>query len=96
MDVLFQVLKLLPPRLTGKWREYSRFIQRTVNHPSLIHLEAWLQERLMAMKDPYTPAPVVSRNKTPGTKDILSYTTTVRCGCILCNSEHLSRNVASS
>lgn len=53
-DVLRQVLRRLPHYLKQKWVEYS-FRLRKTQEPSLIHLESWLQDRVMALKDPYCP-----------------------------------------
>ena len=53
-DVLLRVLKRLPPRLLTKWKEYSYRLRRK-EEPSLIHLEAWLEDRVMAARDPYAP-----------------------------------------
>ena len=53
-DVLRQTLRRLPNYLIRKWAEYS-FILRKREEPCLIHLEEWLQSRVMAAKDPYIP-----------------------------------------
>ena len=88
MEVLYQVLKLLPPKLLGRWREYSYKIQRT-SEPSLLHLEVWLQERLMAMKDPFTP-PTCGTSLSRGCtgREIPSYNTYISQNCMKCKREH--------
>ena len=50
-DVLKQAVGRLPFRLAGKWADYS-FRIRKREEPTLIHFESWLQDRVMAMKDP--------------------------------------------
>jgi len=45
----------LSTALLRKWSEYS-FKLRKVEEPSLFHLERWLQDRIMAMKDPLSPS----------------------------------------
>ena len=53
-DVLRQALKRLPQRILRRWAEYS-FKLRSKEEPTLTHLEKWLQDRIMATKDPYLP-----------------------------------------
>ena len=49
-DTLRQVLQRLPRSLQMKWGEHSMRIRRHVE-PSLIHLEEWLQARVLARKE---------------------------------------------
>ena len=49
-DTLQQALQRLPHGLLRKWSERSFAIRRQ-EEPSLVHLEAWLQDRVMAMKE---------------------------------------------
>ena len=51
-DVLRQTIRRLPQYLQNKWCERSYHIRRT-EEPTLVHLESWLQDRIMAKKDPY-------------------------------------------
>ena len=53
-DILRQVIRRLPPRLQNKWMEKS-FVIRKSEEPNLTHLEKWLQDRIMAQRDPYMP-----------------------------------------
>ncbi|XP_066927410.1 uncharacterized protein [Clytia hemisphaerica] len=53
-DVLRQALKRLPPYLLRKWGEYCLVLRRR-EEPSLQHLEIWLQDRVMAARDPNIP-----------------------------------------
>lgn len=53
-DVLRQALKRLPPYLLRKWGEYCLVLRRR-EEPSLQHLEIWLQDRVMAARDPNLP-----------------------------------------
>ena len=54
-DVLRQALARLPNWLLRKWSEYSFHIRRR-EEPTLRHLERWLQDRVLAIKDPYLPS----------------------------------------
>ena len=49
-DTLHQALQRLPRRLLAKWSEKSQTI-RQHEEPNLVHLEAWLQDRVLAMKE---------------------------------------------
>ena len=62
-DVLRQTLRRLPPNLLRKWSEYS-YVLRKTQEPTLIHLENWLQARVMAAKDPYLPKDRGRRDNT--------------------------------
>ena len=53
-DVLRQAIRRLPNRLRNKWAEYSLQLRRR-EEPTLVHLEAWLGDRVMAARDPYLP-----------------------------------------
>ena len=52
--VLRQTLARLSDKLLMRWSEYSLRIRRK-EEPNLIHLEEWLQNRVMASKYPYLP-----------------------------------------
>ena len=62
-DVLRQALKRLPPYLLRRWGEYCLILRRR-EEPSLEHLEIWLQDRVMAAKDPNLP--IEKSNKHQG------------------------------
>ena len=49
-DTLQQALQRLPVRLLSKWSDRCLFIRRT-EEPNLVHLEAWLQDRVLALKE---------------------------------------------
>ena len=51
-DLLRQTLSKLPVYLQRKWSEYSLSLRRR-EEPNLYHLEKWLQDRVMAARDPY-------------------------------------------
>ena len=53
-DVLRQTLRKLPNYLIRKLSEYSFHLWKR-EEPKLIHLENWLQARVMSAKDPYLP-----------------------------------------
>ena len=49
-DTLQQALQRLPARLISKWSERSQVIRKQ-EEPSLVHLESWLQDRVLAIKE---------------------------------------------
>ena len=51
-DLLRQTLSKLPVYLQRKWSEYSLSLRKR-EEPNLYHLEKWLQDRVMAARDPY-------------------------------------------
>ena len=53
-DILRQACKKLPQYLLHKWADHCLTLRRTCE-PNLTHLEAWLQERILASKDSYLP-----------------------------------------
>ena len=53
-DILRQACRKLPQYLLHKWADYCLILRRTCE-PNLTHLEAWLQERILASKDSYLP-----------------------------------------
>ncbi|XP_066934903.1 uncharacterized protein [Clytia hemisphaerica] len=59
-SVLRQTLRRLPDRYLHKWAEHS-FRIRKKEEPNLCHVERWLQDRIMAAKDPYLPSPKKSK-----------------------------------
>ena len=70
-SVLRQALRRLPDRYLQKWAEYSFKLRRTTE-PNLNHLEQWLQDRVMAARDPYLPfqkPPKTKYNNRLGTKE---------------------------
>ena len=85
-DVLCQTLRMLPNYLIRKWSEYS-FHLRKREEPNLIHLENWLQARVMAAKDPYLPN---GRDKRTGNGPRIQRTKmddkSASCPC--CNGSH--------
>ena len=50
-DTLRQVITRMPRRLRNKWAEKSLSIRSRGTDPNLIHLEEWLQLRVMARKE---------------------------------------------
>ena len=54
-DTLRQVVTRLPRRLRNKWSEKSLSIRSNGQDPNLIHLEEWLQMRVLARKEEYHP-----------------------------------------
>lgn len=83
--VLRQTLSRLPNNLTTKWSEYS-FRTRKFEEPNLEHLERWLQDRVMASKDPYLPWNKGKRISTLYTSE-RKEPTTHHCPC--CKANHL-------
>ncbi|XP_066933479.1 uncharacterized protein [Clytia hemisphaerica] len=83
-DVLRQILKRLPNHLLRKWSEYS-LILRQKAEPNLIHLEQWLQARVMASKDPNLPTDRSNRNG-PRVHKFGPTDNTRHCPC--CNGDH--------
>ncbi|XP_066919295.1 uncharacterized protein [Clytia hemisphaerica] len=53
-DILRQACTKLPQYLLHKWADYCLTLRRSCE-PNLTHLEAWLQERILASKDSYLP-----------------------------------------
>ena len=53
-EFLRQVIKRLPHSLQNKWCEKSYSIRKK-EEPSLVHLEEWLQHRILMYRDPYIP-----------------------------------------
>ena len=49
-NVLRQAVRRLPTKLHGKWAEHCLKL-RQKTEPNLIHLESWLQDRVLAMKE---------------------------------------------
>ena len=62
--MLRQALKRLPPYLLRKWGEYCLLLRRR-EEPSLEHLEKWLQDRVMAAKDPNLPQDKTNKRQYP-------------------------------
>ena len=83
-DVLRQTLRRLPPNLLRKWSEYS-YVLRKTQEPTLIHLENWLQARVMAAKDPYLPKDRGRRDNTRIQHSSMREKS-VKCPC--CNENH--------
>ena len=54
-DTLRQAVRRLPSRLHNKWAEYCLSVRRKNEEPSLIHLESWVQARVLAQKDASIP-----------------------------------------
>ena len=54
-DTLRQVVRRLPPNMLGRWAEHSLAI-RQYEEPNLSHLNSWLQDRVLALKEAYLPS----------------------------------------
>ena len=95
-DVLRQVVRKLPNRLLHKWSENSLRI-RNHREPNLADFEKWLQDRIMASKDPCLPKhlnqPTKHTKKIQSIPEISSLVTqkkqTNRFKCINCGGDHL-------
>ena len=83
-DVLRQTLRRLPNHLLRKWAEYS-FTLRQREEPTLIHLEHWLQARVMAAKDPYLP---IDKGKRTGPRVQRSDLREKPNSCPCCDGAH--------
>lgn len=84
-DLLRQTLSKLPNYLQRKWSEYS-FILRRTEEPNLYHLERWLQDRVMASRDPYLFNDKLCKvsnmhNQVPNVEK-------PKRQCVLCNKDH--------
>ena len=64
-DILRQACKKMPQYLLHKWADHCLLLRRT-GEPNLTHLEAWLQERILASKDSYLPQ---KQDERPPQKD---------------------------
>ena len=83
--VLRQTLARLPERLLPRWSEHSLRIRKK-EEPNLIHLDSWLQERVMASKDPYLPQ---SRGKKISTLHTRGWRESSSPTCPCCKQDHL-------
>ena len=63
-DILRQTCRKLPQFLLHKWADHCLTLRRTCE-PNLNHLEAWLQERILASKDSYLPRRAEDRTYPP-------------------------------
>ena len=81
--VLRQTLARLPSKLHQKWSEYSLRIRKR-EEPNLIHLDNWLQERVMASKDPYLP-----QNKIKRVSNLHTHGWKSNQVCPCCKQDHL-------
>lgn len=54
-DILRQACRRLPPKLLYRWAEHCLGIRSRRCEPNLTHLEAWLQQRVLASKESYLP-----------------------------------------
>ena len=61
-DTLRQAVQRLPQRLVGKWSERSLSIRR-YEEPNLKHLESWLQDRVLALKELHQSTRPASKKK---------------------------------
>ena len=50
-DTLFQAVQRLPSGLVLKWSERSQVIRKRHEEPSLVHLEEWLKDRVLAQRE---------------------------------------------
>ena len=50
-DTLYQTVQRLPSGLLTKWSERSLAIRKQQLEPNLLHLEVWLKDRLLALKE---------------------------------------------
>ncbi|XP_066932794.1 uncharacterized protein [Clytia hemisphaerica] len=87
-DLLRQTLSKLPVYLQRKWSEYS-FVLRRNQEPNLYHLEKWLQDRVMAARDPYLNNDGYKKlsnmhNRTSPDDDYQEQ----KRRCSLCNKDH--------
>ena len=73
-DVLRQAVQRLPYWLKNKWAEYCFIIRRT-DEPNLIHFEKWLQDRVMAMKDPCLKEFYANARRSKGQDDKQKFST---------------------
>ena len=86
-DLLRQTLSKLPLYLQRKWSEYSLMLRKR-GEPNLYHLEKWLQDRVMAARDPYLCSDkftkVTNRHNRLSPED----EDKVKRQCPLCNKDH--------
>ena len=89
-DLLRQILSKLPMYLQRKWSEYSLLLRRR-EEPNLFHFEKWLQDRVMASRDPYLMDTeklnkVTTRHtRTDHETDIPQHP---KRKCVLCSKDH--------
>ena len=93
-DILRQAVRRLPSRLHNKWAEYCLVIRKRGQEPNLVHLEAWVQDRVLAGHDSYIPREEQKRNQRKGdrkggndAKHVGATETTVST-CPLCKGSH--------
>ena len=58
-DTLYQTVQRLPSGLLTKWSERSLAIRKQQLEPNLLHLEVWLKDRLLALKEVYASGETV-------------------------------------
>ena len=80
-----QTLARLPERLLPRWSEHSLRIRKK-EEPNLIHLDSWLQERVMTLKDLYLPQ---NREKKISTLHNRGWMESSSPTCPCCKQDHL-------
>ena len=67
-DTLRLAVQRLPKNLQMKWAENSLKIRDRWEEPNLIHLEAWLERRVLVQKDAYVSEPREQKNQSAAPK----------------------------
>ena len=80
-----QTLARLSDKLLMRWSEYS-LRMRKKEEPNLIHLEEWLQDRVMASRDSYLPQ---NRGRNLTTLQTSSWKEASTWSCPCCKQNHL-------
>ena len=85
-DILRKVIRRLPPKFHGKWAKFC-FTLRRVKEPTLVDFENWLQDRILAFKEPYLPVKH-ELNKNRDTDEKYVSPTLTSNKCVLCDNKH--------
>ena len=85
-DILWQAIRRLPPKFHGKWTEFCFTLRRT-KEPTLVEIENWLQDRILAFKETYLPVKHELK-KNRDTEERYVGTTLTSNKCILCDNQH--------
>ena len=94
---LRQVVLRLPIRMQHKWADVKLRLRTSGQDPSLIDLESWLQNRVLARRESYRPEKTVRRSKDDERQSyqdnrssrFAAKTDLERIVCAFCQSPHL-------
>ena len=96
-DILRQAIRRLPSKFHSKWGEYClRFGE--YNEPNLLNLEKWLNERILASRNPYLPQKQIGKGekfehkkqefKKHERRNVIAATGIQKLSCSLCKEKH--------